>query len=97
MQAVWERERREKGNALTVLLATWIKIHKQGEGQVERASPSNRSDTTKPKERHFSDGEYSGSEERSTGTSGVQDDSEDSTDGEDIVEDFRMSSEESSD
>lgn len=45
MQNVWERERREKGNALTVFLATWVRVHKPKDVQAEsekknRESPS---------------------------------------------------------
>ena len=93
-QSAWERERREKGNTLTILLATWVKIHKQGEGKSdrgERAQPSggdDAGDTT----RNSSSQEYSDVEENSADSAGM--DSGDS-DGEDIVEDFRLSSNES--
>ena len=97
MQSAWERERREKGNALSVLLATWIKVHKQGEGQTARGdkpSPSSREDAGDSSS-SSSSGEQSDAEESSIASdAGIQKDSADS-DGEDIVEDFRLSSEES--
>ena len=92
MQSAWERERREKGNLLTVLLSTWVKVHQQGEkGKGPRPSKSrvggvrDTGGDSSVSEEGTSDGEESSPES-------AEMDSGDS-DGEDIVEDFRLSSE----
>ena len=92
MQSAWERERREKGNALTVLLATWVKVHKQGEGKSEREERprASRGDDAGDTTRNSSSQDYNDVEENSADSAGM--DSGDS-DGEDIVEDFRLTSE----
>ena len=81
LQMAWERERREKGNAVTCLLATWQKVHK----------PS-------PNEQAHSESKASSCEESSI--SGQEDTADSSqsgtdTDGEDIIEEFELSSEDS--
>ena len=90
MQSVWERERKEKGNALTVLLATWIKVHKQGE---ERPQPSRvaKHDNARDTSSSISSEEYSNVEENSAAAMEERADS----DGEDIVQDLILSSDES--
>lgn len=87
VQSAWERERREKGNALTVLLATWIRVHKQGEERPSRPSRVAKGDDTRDTVSSSSGEEDSAVEESSA-------EMEDS-DGKDIVEDFRLSSDES--
>lgn len=93
MQSAWERERREKGNPLTVLLATWVKVHQQGDkGEGPRPLSGSRGGRVRD-----TGGDSSLSEED---TSDAEDNSAESaeidsgeSDGEDIVEDFRLSSE----
>ena len=95
VQSAWERERREKGNTLTILLATWVKIHKQGEGKSERgerAQPSGGGDDAGDTTRNSSSQEYRDVEENSAESAGMD---LGSSDGEDIVEDFRLSTDES--
>ncbi len=94
IQSAWERERRERGNPLTALLATWVKIHQQGEGQGEKEAgprPSrSRGGGVRDTSRNSSSKDDSDVEENSAESAEM--DSGDS-DGEDIVEDFRLSSE----
>ena len=95
-QLSWERERREKSNAVTSLLATWLKVHTQS---AHKSSPvqasSDQSASSPASHSHSSQGDsdgYSTSEQEETVESAESDADDDVMD---IVEDFELSSDDS--
>ena len=93
-QLSWERERREKGNAVTSLLATWLKVHTQSahkSSTVPASSSSSSPASPSHSSQEDSDGSATSEQEETaeSAESGVDDDVMD------IVEDFALSSDDS--
>lgn len=94
LQRTWERERKERGNVVTNLLATWEKVHhEQTAVDVSPQEESrDRDSSPEPEEEKSEEVRISDLEDESADSSECASDT--GSCGEDIVEDFNLASSE---
>ena len=104
LQRDWERERKEKGNVVINLLRTWEKVHHQQTAAVPEMLPQKESRDSSPEPEPESEAEREPDPDQSDDddVSDLEEESADSAEsasdigscGEDIIEDFNLSSSE---